>query len=306
MLLSEFPDIDMVRRLKANAISGQQEWRNVVLNFECREASRLNLSSPYSFFINRKGASYCAVNNNQYKIETDTILFSQPGDTYGLTIDNIDKTEICNIHISKRFFENAMYALTTSSAHLLHQPESEHEPTIQLFTQLYQKDQQTKLLVDRLTHKDTYSNNQFDECLTELIGHQLLQNNEIRKRIAALPFVKSAVRKDIYSRLALARDIMRSNYDKVLDLDAICRETGMSKFHFLRVFKCCFGITPYQFLTDVRMQKAIDLLQFTRISVSEIDSQLGFDYPNSFIKAFTYKYKIAPMQYRRLQNSNFG
>jgi len=56
----------------------------------------------------------------------------------------------------------------------------------------------------------------------------------------------------------------------------------------------------------VRMQKARWLLQNTNDSISEISSGTGFDYPNSFIKAFQKAYHTSPLQFRKHEISNFG
>ncbi len=298
MLLKEFPDINMVRQLKNNAARGGAEWRNVVLNFECREASRLNLGSPYSLFLNKKGHSHCAVNKRQYRIETDTFLFTQPGDVYGLTVDNIHKTELCNIHINRAFFNGVAHTLTTPDEQLIDNPEST-ETNAHLFTQLYRKDATINHLAHKLTTPETYSTNTFDQVLMELVQHLLVSNEDIRKSITRLPFAKAAVRADIYKRLSVAKDYIHSNYNTPLELDAVCKETGMSKFHFLRVFKSYYGITPYQYLTAVRMEKAATLLRSTDAAITEIADGLGFEYPNSFIKAFQKIYHTSPLQYRK-------
>lgn len=289
----------MVRQLKNNAARGVGEWRNVVLNFECREASRLNLESPYSLFINNKGHSYCSVNKQHYRIETDNFLFSQPGDIYGLTVDNMQKTELCNIHINKSFFNGVAHSLTTTHELLLDDPEKNRELNIHLFSQLFPKDETLNALTARLTASETYSNHAFESVLMELVAYLLRQNEDIKKSISRLPFAKPSVQTDIYRRLAVAKDYICSNYNLPLALDEICRETGMSKFHFLRVFKSFTGITPYQYLSDVRMNKARQLLKNSNNSISEIASDLGYEYPNSFIKAFQKNYQIAPMQYRK-------
>lgn len=295
----------MVRQLKNNAARGQDEWRNVVLNFNCGEASRLNLESPYSLFLNRKGHSHCNVNGNNYRIETDTFLFSQPGDIYGLTIDNLRKTEICNVHINKRTFEGIAHTLTHSHAQQLDMPDDTHTDA-RFVTQLHHKDYPLNAILDRLTDAATYEHGLFEPVLMRLIEHLLLQNEDVKKSIGRLPFVKASVRDDIYRRLALGKDIIHSSYDAQLDLDAISRETGMSKFHFLRLFKAQYGRTPHQYLTEVRMQKAMHLLLHTQDSITEISSGLGYEYPNSFIKSFRKTYETSPQRYRKQEISNFG
>ncbi len=306
MLLKEFPDINMVRRLKNDAVDGYSEWRNVVLNFECREASRLNLESPYSLFINKKGHSHCTVNNRPYLVETDNFLFSQPGDIYGLTVDNMQKTELCNIHINKHFFNDVARTLTTPNDQLLDNPDNGNDQIVPVLSHLYKKDKTIDLLSTKLTNPDTYIENAFEDVLTTLVEHLLIQNEQIKSTIRKLPFMKTSVKIEIYNRLAAAKDYIYSNYNIAVNLDDICRETNMSKFHFLRLFKSLYGMTPYQFLSDIRMKKALILLKSTSCSIAEISDALGYDYPNSFNKAFQKAYQTSPLQFRKHEISNFG
>lgn len=299
MLLKEFPDISMVRRLRNEPLKPTDKWMNVALNIKCREASRTGVESPYSLFINRKGFSYCTVNRQQYRIETNAFLFTQPGDIYDLIIDNTDQTEICNIHINREFFNNAAYSLTTSSSTQLDKP-YHPDDALHFFTQLHEKDEVTKYLIAQLSKLPSNDTANFERLLIDIIENLLIKNQTVRSKISRLPFLKGSVREDIYRRLATARDYIHSNYEKAIDLDDISIETGMSKFHFLRMFRIFYGITPYQYLSDIRMKKAADLLETTNSSINEIAASVGFEYPNSLIKAFRKTYNIAPHQYRKL------
>ncbi len=298
----------MVRRLRNESSKPADKWMNVALNVKCRQVSRTGVESPYSLFLNRKGFSYCTVNKQMYRVETDTFLLTQPGDIYDLVIDNTGQTEICNIHINREFFNNALYAISTTSPQLLNNPENkdyEHP----LFTQLQTKDDTINRLVTRIVNQQPADANEFELILIEIINHLALSNDRIKASINTLPFLKASVRQDIYKRLSSARDHIYSTYDTSTDLDEICREAGMSKFHFLRMFKSLYGITPYQYFTDVRMKKAAELLKTSQLSVNEIAAHVGFEYPNSLIKAFQKTYGQAPLQYRHGQsraNSNIG
>ena len=301
MLLNQFPDINLVRSYRNEPVSsGDNVWRNVALNIKCREADRTGVESPYSLFLNHKGHSYCTVNKNQYKIETDTFLLSRPGEQYGLIIDNLHQTEIFNIHINKDFFEGWYHAITAGDERQLDGSLSAlTDPLPNLFTQLYPKDDAFNRLINELGNTGD-DNEVFDAVLGRLVVYLLQSNEEVRKQIAALPLVSAAVQTEIYSRLITAKDYIHSNYTRAIDLDTLCKETAMSKFHFLRMFKSLYGVTPYQYLTRVRMEQATRLLKQTNSPVTEISDQLGFEYANSFIKAFQKAYGTSPLQYRKV------
>jgi len=299
VLLHSFPDINAVRRLKGNATEGKNIWRNVVLNFRCREASRLSLESPYSLFINRSGYSFCNINGRGYRVETDNVLFAQPGDIYGLTIDNMNRTEICNVHITKQFFEEAAYAAIQDDATLLSSPLGS-VTGLRLRSQFYEKDRNLRLVSDKLSQTTTYEEHMFEATLADLARVMICKNEEIAKRIALMPHARAAVREDIYRRLSIAKDYIHSNYHQPLNLDEIAGEVSMSKYHFLRSFKQHFSVSPFTYLANVRMQKAAHMLQFSDSPIYGISDSLGFEHPNSFIKAFTKARGMPPTRYRAL------
>ena len=168
-----------------------------------------------------------------------------------------------------------------------------------LFTQLYRKDDLFNSLIDKLGGIPENDDLSFDLILGELISYMLRSDDETRKKIDSLPLVNTTVRTEIYTRLITAKDFIHSNYTDEINLDALCKLTAMSKFHFLRMFKSVYGITPYQYLTKVRMERAVGLLKDSRRHISEIADELGFEYANSFIKAFQKTYRMSPLQYRK-------
>jgi AraC-like DNA-binding protein len=54
------------------------------------------------------------------------------------------------------------------------------------------------------------------------------------------------VHKDVLLRLCRARDALRETRERPLTVAQIAREAGISTFHFIRLFKACFGETPHQ------------------------------------------------------------
>jgi AraC family transcriptional regulator len=300
MLVHEFPDINWVRGLRNDAMSPANKWKNIALNIKCKQVCRTGVESPYSLFMNRAGHSLCSVNKRQYRVETDCFLLTRPGEQYDLVIDNLQQTEIFNIHINKDFFDGWVHALTTPDERLLDNPNVHKDTDPVLFTQLYRKDDAFNALIGRIAQLDKQDHVGFEYVLGQLIQHLLLSGKEIQGKIAQLPAAKPSVQADIYNRLSIAKDYIQSNYSTALNLDELSKETAISKFHFLRLFKSLYGVSPYQYLTHVRMEKAAYLLQATRYPISEISVAVGFEYPNSFIKSFQKVHGVPPLQYRKV------
>ena len=80
---------------------------------------------------------------------------------------------------------------------------------------------------------------------------------------------------------ALERDYNREW--RVEDLLAIAH---MSRSTLMRVFRKATGQTPIEYLIRIRMQKAIELLRVTNLSITEIAIQVGFNDSNYFSRQF--------------------
>ncbi|MBI3991449.1 MAG: helix-turn-helix transcriptional regulator [Candidatus Omnitrophica bacterium] len=73
----------------------------------------------------------------------------------------------------------------------------------------------------------------------------------------------------------------------------------MQTNYFCKVFKDTSGMTPMEYVTNYRVQKACDLLSNTTKSVTEICFDVGFHSSSYFTKIFKEIIKITPKDYRR-------
>jgi AraC-like DNA-binding protein len=96
-----------------------------------------------------------------------------------------------------------------------------------------------------------------------------------------------------------AKLFIDNNYAEQIDLDNISGEACFSKYHFIRLFKSIYGKTPHQYLIQVRIEKARELLNQI-FSVSDICYKVGFDSVSSFTGLFKRTYSITPSAYQQL------
>lgn len=110
----------------------------------------------------------------------------------------------------------------------------------------------------------------------------------------------SPTRAELRARLRQARALMDACYDQPLRLDRIAQQAHFSRFHFVRLFHRAFGLTPYQYLTRKRMEKAKTLLADGRLTVTEVCLAVGFQSLGSFSALFTRLVGQPPQRYRAL------
>ena len=104
----------------------------------------------------------------------------------------------------------------------------------------------------------------------------------------------------LYKRIVQAKLFIDNNYADKTDLDNIADEACFSKFHFIRLFKSIYDKTPHQYLTVVRIEKAIQLLRANE-SVTEVCFSVGFNSLSSFSRLFKRVVGESPSSYLILQ-----
>lgn len=83
-----------------------------------------------------------------------------------------------------------------------------------------------------------------------------------------------------------ALNFINQNLDKPITLSDISAEAAMSQTYFSTVFKKLNGISPWEYITIKRVDKAISLLKSTDATKIDIAMQCGFNSSSNFYKAF--------------------
>jgi AraC-like DNA-binding protein len=102
-----------------------------------------------------------------------------------------------------------------------------------------------------------------------------------------------------FNRMMPALDIICQEYSSNIDLNTLARECHLSPSQFRRTFRKLFGRSPLQFILNVRLQAAADLLTDSSLSVTEIALECGFNEPNYFTRQFRQHIGISPSEYRK-------
>ena len=96
-----------------------------------------------------------------------------------------------------------------------------------------------------------------------------------------------------------AMDYVRDNYgDQELTIDKICGILGVSAAYFSTTFKKETGKTFINYLTDYRMEQAVQRLVEKDDKTYVIASQVGYADPAYFSYVFKKKFGVSPSKYR--------
>ncbi|HSO85324.1 MAG TPA: AraC family transcriptional regulator [Draconibacterium sp.] len=94
-------------------------------------------------------------------------------------------------------------------------------------------------------------------------------------------------------------DFMNKNLDKKLSLNQISKEAGYSPTYFTTLFKKETNYSPLSYFSHLKIVKACEFLDYTRIKIKDISFTLGYNDPYYFTKDFKKKMGMAPRQYRK-------
>ncbi|MCP4023389.1 MAG: AraC family transcriptional regulator [Desulfobacteraceae bacterium] len=100
-----------------------------------------------------------------------------------------------------------------------------------------------------------------------------------------------------------ACDYMRSNYARKITLAQLSKESGLSSFHFQKVFLKEKGVSPNDYLFKIRTDKAAVLL-LKGESITDVAFATGFTDQSHFTKCFKRFIGITPGRYRYLQSAS--
>ena len=109
-------------------------------------------------------------------------------------------------------------------------------------------------------------------------------------------------KKDLSDQITKTLSYMQSHYAEPLTLSDIAAVSGYSKYYLVKHFQEQLDTTPIKYLTKIRVQKAVDLLMTTRLSITEIADRVGYSNANYFNKVFRKAVGMAAGEFRKRKN----
>lgn len=94
-------------------------------------------------------------------------------------------------------------------------------------------------------------------------------------------------------------DYIEENLESKLSLYALAQKCFYNPSYFSRIFKEKFGMSLIEYITQKRLDHAVELLESSELSVEQIAQKVGFSDRNSFHHAFSRCYGLTPLQFRK-------
>jgi AraC family transcriptional regulator len=93
-------------------------------------------------------------------------------------------------------------------------------------------------------------------------------------------------------------DYIRANLANNISVAELAGLAQMSPSYFARVFRASFGVTPYRFVMQERVEAAKGMLASSKLSASQVATAFGFASQSHFVKVFRQFTGVTPKQYK--------
>lgn len=118
---------------------------------------------------------------------------------------------------------------------------------------------------------------------------------ELAHRYAHEP-LKRRSQKPEHRKIARAKEFLIENYQRVITLEELSNVVGLSPYHLLRTFRSTVGITPHDFLTQIRVEHSKRLLRRGG-SITDVAADTGFVDQAHFTRRFREIMGVTPGRY---------
>ena len=234
------------------------------------------------------GKEHYWINNHYYPISENRFLFVDNNSEVEINIDANESVKgICIYPDKKLLNEVAKNRLYTEDM-LLDKP-FENTDIKLIHNQFNYRDnktgqflhQQIPQIIQLQKRREAIDFEDFYYKLSECIIDDQL---DLEGKIKNISSAKKTTKEELYRRVAIAKDFVEDNFTEKINLDDIAQEAFLSKYHFTRTFKALFQLSPYQYLLQLRLNKAQELLALD-YSYNEVSHLIGFSDGKNLRKA---------------------
>ncbi len=108
----------------------------------------------------------------------------------------------------------------------------------------------------------------------------------------------------LYSeKLKTVLDYLELHYMDALTVSDLAGLCYFSEYHFMRFFKKHMSMTCMEYLNNLRLEKAVELLEYDNASILEVSLSVGFHNLSYFHRAFKKKYHMTPGEFLKIKQN---
>ena len=111
--------------------------------------------------------------------------------------------------------------------------------------------------------------------------------------------IKKLKRHKVYQRVVeKVINYLERNYSKRIFLEDISKTVKLSQEYLSRIFKFQTGMTIFDYLIKIRIEKSQEFLKDVKYNIKEISNMVGYPDVSYFCRLFKKHTKLTPTEYR--------
>lgn len=149
--------------------------------------------------------------------------------------------------------------------------------------------------LDTTIQKNPYENYQFDHEFYYKLSEGIIADYiPVVRQFQSIRSVKSETKKDLLRKLAKGKAFIELYYKMEIDIARVAEESNISQYHFFRLFREVYGVSPYQYIKQKRMEAAKAMLLKQRLPLAQLAMEVGYSDIYSFSKAYKQYFGCPP------------
>ena len=234
---------------------------------------RENGRADYHILYIKEGICNLTVDNKTDRIEKGNIILFRPGQRQQYAFLKEDDSTSCYIHFTGTGCEHILAELGFSDGYVTYIGKSKH------FEDIF----------EQMVREYSLKQGAYEYCLSGLLMQLLSlisRNSKITKNNKLNKMVEKACLA-IYQRLT------------TVSIKELADEYYLSESRFSHIFKEATGKAPHQYIIEMRLQKATDMLTNTDFPIGKIASDCGYPDQNYFSRLFKKTLGVSPNNFRK-------
>lgn len=248
---------------------------------ENTESASLHFHNGYEFIFVTNGEVQIEIDSVPHKAESPAIILLNPFEQHKITdeSDNYERiilvlnSDVLEQNISPRLIA-MLKCRPQNFSHIIKPSENNFINICNILDNI----------ANELNSSSIFSNQYILNCVYNMLI--LLYRTKKTSPELSLPMMK-------------IQTFMDMNYSNIQSIQDVADKFCLSSSHLSRTFKTYSGYSPVEYLLNIRLYRAQQLLIYSDLNINEISVEIGFKDPNNFIRQFSKRFKLSPLKFRK-------
>ncbi len=240
---------------------------------------RIHNHDFYEFFLTLSTVNHF-INGKSEKLERGTIVFIKPSDIHGILYNNTE-CEIINLSFSSRLMGLMTAYLAVSQSFI---------DSMQ-YRKIMLDEFETQKFAEKLGKIASKNSDLiYERCILFELFTMFLRNTDLEEKLFPVWFENMCSQ-------------MKEKENFIAGIERMTAISGKSREYVARSIKKYLGITPTEFVNDLRLTFAASQIISSGKNITDICLDAGFYSISWFNKMFNKKYGMSPKEFRKKEKS---